>query len=254
MSSSGSSKKKSFSEDYFRYTRSPLGSFVMVLPLLVLYHGIGLLANLGHRRAVINGADAIIQNVLSVIGVGGWLGSWMALALVAGIICFRKDAETRKDPVKPRYFLPLLLESGLYAMAFGSLVAYVTSLVLPFGGLLQIGGGSLSWGQRLAASLGAGLYEELVFRLLLCGGIIALLRKGGLKPTPSAFIGVLASSFVFSAFHYIGPYADALQLTSFTFRLIAGIAFAGIFYTRGFAVAAWTHALYDVFLLLFGKG
>jgi hypothetical protein len=139
-------------------------------------------------------------------------------------------------------------------MLFGSVVAYVTSLVLPFGGLLQIGGGRLSWGQNLAASLGAGLYEELVFRLVLCGGSILLLSKLGVKPGPAAFVGVLASSLVFSLFHYLGPYADPWQLTSFTFRLIAGIAFAGLFYARGFAVAAWTHALYDVFLLFLGKG
>ena len=254
MSNSSGKKKKSTFEGYLQYTRSPLGSFLMVLPLLIAYHAIGLLANFGHRHSVINGADAIVQNFMATIGVGGWLGSWMALALIAGIICFRKDAETRKDPVKPGYFLPLLLESGLYAMLFGSVVAYVTSLVLPFGGLLQIGGGGLSWGQRLAASLGAGLYEELVFRLVLCGGSILLLLKLGLKTGPAAFISVMASSFIFSLFHYIGPYADAWQVTSFTFRLIAGIAFAGLFYARGFAVAAWTHALYDVFLLLLGKG
>ncbi len=241
-------------EGYFRYTRSPLGSYLMVLPLLVAYHAIGLLANFGHRNAVINGADAIVQNFLGTIGVSGWLGSWVALAVIVGIICFRKDAETRKDPVRPRFFLPLLLESSLYAVLFGSVVAFVTSLVLPFGGLLQIGGGGLSWGQRLAASLGAGLYEELVFRLVLCGGAILLLQKCGMKTGPAAFLSVMASSFIFSAFHYIGPYADAWQVTSFTFRLIAGIAFAGLFYARGFAVAAWTHALYDVFLLLLGKG
>jgi hypothetical protein len=253
MPSSGGKRGNSL-EAYLKYTRSPLGSYLMVLPLLIAYHAVGLMANIGHRHAVINGADAIVQNFMATIGVAGWLGSWMALALIAGIICFRKDAETRKDPLRPRFFLPMLLESSLYAMLLGSVVAFVTSIVLPFGGLLQIGGGSMSWGQKLAASLGAGLYEELVFRLVLCGGAILLLTKLGMKTGPAAFISVLASSFIFSAFHYIGAYGETLQLASFTFRLIAGIAFAGLFYARGFAVAAWTHALYDVFLLFLGKG
>src|SRR5687768_819241 len=85
MSSAGAKKKSNSLEAYLRYTRSPLGSYVMVLPLLVAYHAIGLLANLGHRESVINGADAIVQNFMATIGVGGWLGSWIALALVAGI-------------------------------------------------------------------------------------------------------------------------------------------------------------------------
>jgi len=62
----------------------------------------------------------------------------------------------------------------------------------------------------------------------------------------AAVLGAL----LFSVFHYIGPYGDAFQLYSFVFRAIAGLVFSALFLARGFGITAWTHALYDAFLLL----
>jgi membrane protease YdiL (CAAX protease family) len=102
-------------------------------------------------------------------------------------------------------------------------------------------------------SLGAGLYEELLFRVLLAGGLAWALRAGlGWRPAVAGGTAVLVSALVFSAFHYVGPYGDTLQLTSFVFRAVAGIFFSALYVTRGFGITAWTHALYDVFLLVLG--
>jgi hypothetical protein len=240
-------------QDYFRTTRAPWHSFLFVLPLLLLYHLLVVLSNLGQRHAVINGADALVQNALNFVGVHGWLGSWLFLALVAGVLCYRADAAHREKGLRREYFPLLLLESALYALLFGSVVGLLTAFVLPgIGGFLQMGGGRMDFGQKLAASLGAGLYEELVFRLVLTGGLIGLLHRFGVKPGAAAAVAVVASSFVFSLFHYVGPYGEPFQIVSFTFRMIAGAVLALIFFLRGFAVAAWTHALYDVFLVFAG--
>lgn len=235
---------------YFRATRAPWYSFLFSLPLLALYHGVALLANFGSRTGVINGADALIQNTLSIIGIQGWLGTSLVLALVIGIFVYRADTANRNKPVKWNYFLTLLAESSLYAVLLGSLVAFLTRHILPFGGFLQMGGG-ITWGQKLASGLGAGLYEELVFRLFLTGGLIWAFKAIKWKPRPATIAAVLLSSVVFSLFHYVGAYADPFQIYSFTFRFVAGVVLAGLFAVRGFAVAAWTHSLYDVFLLLF---
>jgi hypothetical protein len=55
---------------------------------------------------------------------------------------------------------------------------------------------------------------------------------------------------LFSAFHYIGPYGDPFTLPSFVFRLIAGLLFSAMYLLRGFGITAWTHALYDVMVIL----
>lgn len=240
-------------KEYFRYTRSPWYSYLFVLPLLLLYQALVLAANLGQQRVVLNGADAMVQGFLAAIGVRGWLASWVVLAAVAGLLVYRMDAAHRKAPLRKDYFWWLLAESAAYATVFGTVVSVLTALMLPGMVGLQMGGGALNFGQKLAASLGAGLYEELVFRLILTGGLLWFFSKLRWKPAAAVLGSVLIASFLFSLVHYIGPYADRLLLTSFTFRFVAGVVLAVLFAVRGFAVAAWTHALYDVFLLLGGK-
>ena len=107
-----------------------------------------------------------------------------------------------------------------------------------------------AWPVKLMVSLGAGLYEELLFRVLLVSGlmVVAKMILGWGRPAAAGF-AVVTGALVFSAFHYVGPYGDPLELPSFAFRTIAGLAFSGLYVTRGFGITAWTHALYDVFLL-----
>jgi membrane protease YdiL (CAAX protease family) len=100
-------------------------------------------------------------------------------------------------------------------------------------------------------SLGAGIYEELLFRVLLVSGLAWLMgRIFRLRPTPAAVFAVVVGALIFSAFHYIGPYGDDLALISFTFRAVAGVLFSALYLLRGFGITAWTHALYDVFLAI----
>jgi membrane protease YdiL (CAAX protease family) len=100
-------------------------------------------------------------------------------------------------------------------------------------------------------SLGAGIYEELLFRVLLVGFLAWCGRR--LLGWSAGLAGVMATvvgALVFSAFHYVGPYGEPLELPSFTFRALAGVAFSALYLLRGFGITAWTHALYDVFLTL----
>jgi membrane protease YdiL (CAAX protease family) len=100
-------------------------------------------------------------------------------------------------------------------------------------------------------SLGAGLYEELLFRVLLVSGLLLLARRVmGLRPALANTFAVGLGALIFSAFHYIGPYGDPLRIDSFVFRAIAGVAFSALYVFRGFGITAWTHALYDVIVLV----
>ena len=116
-----------------------------------------------------------------------------------------------------------------------------------------VGLGGVSMTEGIVLSLGAGVYEELVFRVLLVGGVVGGLRLLRTPRSIAAPAGAVLAALAFSAFHYIGPYADAWAIGSFTFRFLAGLAFSALFLVRGFGIAAWTHALYDIFLLL-GRG
>ena len=108
---------------------------------------------------------------------------------------------------------------------------------------------------QLMISLGAGLYEELLFRVLLVAGLAYGARRLlGWSPLASGVLAAVVGALIFSAFHYVGPLGDQLTLGSFTFRAVAGLLFSGLYLTRGFGITAWTHALYDVILVAMGAG
>ena len=118
---------------------------------------------------------------------------------------------------------------------------------------MSLGFGSQQLGRwtLLMLSIGAGIYEELLFRVVLVGLIAwGAAKLLGWRPLVSGLAATVLGALIFSAFHYIGPYGDRLDVYSFVFRTIAGLFFSGLYLLRGFGITAWTHALYDVFLLL----
>ena len=237
--------------DYLRRSRSAWYSFLFVLPLLALYHAGVVVTNLGQRGVVVNGADALLQAALHAIGAGGWFTSAWFLAAIAGISIYRADPAAREERVRPRTFALMLAESALYAILFGGVVMGIVRALMPWVNAgLQIGP-SLGVGRSLSISLGAGLYEELVFRVIGMGGLCWLLRRGfHVRDTPALLVAAVVSSLIFSLFHYLGALGDTFQLASFVFRFVAGMVLAAIYRWRGFGIAAGTHALYDVFVVL----
>jgi hypothetical protein len=72
----------------------------------------------------------------------------------------------------------------------------------------------------------------------------------GLSRRAAGVLAVVGGAALFSAAHYVGAYGDPFTLDSFTFRFIAGLFFSALYVVRGFGITAWTHALYDAFLLV----
>jgi membrane protease YdiL (CAAX protease family) len=58
-------------------------------------------------------------------------------------------------------------------------------------------------------------------------------------------------ALVFSAWHHVGAYGDALDARVFVFRAVCALVFTLIYATRGFAPTVWTHVSYDVWVLAF---
>lgn len=148
----------------------------------------------------------------------------------------------------------MFLESSLYAAIIGPTVNLFLHKIVS----LQIHDPSspldprLSTLHQLVLSLGAGIYEEFVFRLILTTIIYKILF---VIPVPVGksirFVSAaILSALVFSAVHYVGVMGDTFTIQSFTFRFVMGLVLNIIFLTRGFGMAAMTHALYDVFVTL----
>jgi hypothetical protein len=149
-------------------------------------------------------------------------------------------------------FLPLVLESGIVALTLGSLIVLVMRHL--FGFDFGIEGPRLALQNEnvpttIILSLGAGVHEELVFRLGMFAGGAALLRLSGLAGHRWAMIlSAIASSLIFSAAHHVGSLGEPWKLDVFVYRSLAGMIFATLFYFRSLAHAVYTHALYDIYV------
>jgi Type II CAAX prenyl endopeptidase Rce1-like len=242
---------------YFAVSRSHRYSILFALPLLLGYEALAALLAQPGKGELRNGADALLRGAFTMVaGVHG-SAIFMAAIILLGIGLVVRDLRASKDRLRPAVFLGMLGESVALALAFGFVIGITTAKLL--GSLQALSTSALalsqltqmSWATRLMMSLGAGLYEELFFRVLLVTGLAAGARVVlGLGKRGSGIVAAIVGAFIFSAFHYIGPYGDQLQLQSFVFRMLSGLAFSALYLVRGFGIAAWTHALYDAFLLL----
>lgn len=230
---------------YWRDARAPRYAVTLAAPLLVLYELLAAATAGSGDGAVRNGADVILTSAFSAVaGARGPLLLGVVLVGGGGLLIWR-DVKKHGGPVLSRLGL-MLVEAMALAVATWVVVGSLTQGLLSRLHLLS-GPSSLNVPTQLALSLGAGLYEELLFRVLLVG---ALLFAGevllGWSRRVSATLAVVLSALIFSAFHYVGPLGDTLTIASFTFRAMAGLWFSGLYVTRGFGITAWAHALYDV--------
>lgn len=238
-------------KDYVAASRASRYSLLFALPLLLLYEGLSLALTGSAVEGVRNGADVLLKSLFLALGGRHGLTIFNAALFAVGAVLVWRDRRAARAPLEGRVFAVMLAESAVYAALFGAVVGGLTALVLDVPRFLQIGGGALDVPTQLVISLGAGIYEELLFRVLLTGGLLWGLRIGpGMGRAGAAAGAVLVSALVFSAFHYVGAYGDRFTVASFTFRAIAGVAFSVLYVTRGLGITAWTHALYDVLVTM----
>ena len=237
---------------YFAVSRSHRYSILFALPLLLGYEALAAILAQPGKGELRNGADAILRAAFTVVaGARGPL-IFMSAVILMGVALIVRDLRASRDHIRPIVFLGMLGEALLLAVLFGFVIGTTTAKLL--GSLHALSIGPLeqtSWTTRLMLSLGAGLYEELFFRVLLVTGLAAGARIVlGFGRRASDVLAALVGAAIFSAFHYIGPYGDQLQLQSFVFRMLSGVAFSALYLVRGFGITAWTHAMYDGLLLL----
>jgi membrane protease YdiL (CAAX protease family) len=231
-----------------RGPRNLLTSLILVFPLFVIYQ-IGVLFTL----PLLNGADFLTVFLFRKVGLTttAYLGYTAAITVLFAIAV---GVLRRKQRFDPGLIVPVLIESAIYALTMGSLIVLVMTKLFGISPQLAGSGGLIaSQGilARAVMSIGAGVYEETVFRLVLVGGVVALLERGlGLARWVALGAAFVVSSLLFSAMHHIPPYGDPLHLGVFTFRFLAGMCFATLFWFRGFAVAVYAHAFYDLYVLL----
>jgi hypothetical protein len=241
---------------YWEASRAHRYSLLFALPLLLVYELLAaLLAADPSTAGVRNGADVLLKSLF--IAAAGRRGPLLFMAVVIGISLWliRRDLRRNGGRLRAWIFGGMVVESLVLSLAFGVVVGALTVRILgPLGALAVQAGGevqTMGWPARFMLSIGAGLYEELLFRVVVVSAIANGARLAfGWGRGGAGVIATILGALIFSAFHYVGPYGDEFALQSFTFRAIAGVMFSALYLTRGFGITAWTHAMYDVFVLL----
>src|SRR5438046_6080147 len=197
---------------YWQASRAPRYSLLFALPLLLFYQTLAVLLSHG-ARSVRNGADVILQSLFVALA-GNWGPLLFMLCLIGGgLWLVTRDTRAHSSRLRRRVFLGMLAESLLLALAFGIVVGGVTSGVLGLLHTLALApAAGLDWWTRLMVSLGAGIYEELLFRVLLVTALAAAARTLlGWTPFTAGIAATVLGAAIFSAFHSIGPSGERSQ-------------------------------------------
>lgn len=224
------------SPSYWSLSRTPLTSLLFAMPLVLAYEGGVLLLGRGSPR---NGADVWLRQFLDALGFGAYF--LLPTLTVIGLLAWH-HIEHDEWRFSPAVLAGMALECLVWAAALIG-VARLQERLWPLAAAVAVDEGVLA---RLVAFCGAGLYEEVLFRLLLLPVLAWSFERLGFSTVPAACWAVVTSSLLFSAAHYVGPLGDSFAIYSFTFRFLAGLFFALLFSIRGFGVAAGTHAVYDI--------
>ena len=237
---------------YWRESQTPRYSLLFALPLFLGYEGLALTTGGSPGSQIRNGADVMLQEGFqALLGPRGPL-LFEVVLIAFGVALVLQDMRRRGRDLSRGIFLGMLGEAVLLALACGVIVGTVTSHLVGAAGLALGPLTNTPVSVRLMLSLGAGLYEELLFRVIIVGALAWGGRRFlGWGATFSGVFAVVVGALLFSAVHYIGPYGDRLTVYSFAYRALAGVFFSALYLLRGFGITAWTHALYDVLVLVF---
>jgi len=233
------------SEDYWTDAQRPLTCLLFLLPWIVAYESGVLLFSDLLSHGVRNGADGWMRAALPVTGAGQVI--LLPLIVVAILLTWHIVC---RHPWKIRLEtqVGMLAESLLLAVALvaaGQLHQLLFMNLPPRFSELRLLSVHSPWPQAVSC-IGAGVYEEVLFRLMLLPAAFLVFRMFEFSARLAAIVSAVLTSVVFAIAHHIGPAAEAFNLFAFSFRAAAGLFFASVFFLRGFGIAVGCHATYDL--------
>ena len=242
---------------YVARTRELPVNLVFLVPFLFLYE----LALLATQSPVENAAGAWVRAAARSLGRGGLL---LFVLLVCLLVLVLLVGHMREAVRSRGVYGGMIIEGLLYGAVLGS-AASMLAAALPLERLVdlpmpqQLGTPAAPPGmwdlrhslQSMGLAIGAGIFEELIFRGLLLGGIFAALRHlVGADRITSSVIAVLISAYLFSDYHHWGISGEVYDPAVFSFRFHAGVMLGAIFLLRGLGIAAFAHGFYDVLVMV----
>lgn len=211
----------------------PLDTLVFILPLILFYE----ISSLTRSQDRVIAFD-LLRHFFELFG---HVGVWAPGVGVIAILLATQMVSGEKWKISWRRAGWMYVEAAVLAIP---LLAINWWILLSAGNIFPA-----ELLDRIAMGVGAGIYEELVFRLaLMCIIMIVGVDILHISRSNMAFVAIVLSAMAFSAHHYQPVGVEPFELTSFCFRSIAGVYLAVVFWYRGYGPAAGCHAAYNVVL------
>lgn len=223
---------------YFAWSRDPAVGLFAVLPLWLCYEGLRLWLTPAER----NGAELLL---LDALGLLGQRGAILLRILFAGCVAVAAWSLLRREIPWLRVALVSALEGTVYGLLLGPLAG---ALATSAARVLTAAPNRPGLVPDLVGAMGAGIFEELVFRF----GLMSLLAWLWLRTAKAhrlprwvgGLVTVVVSALLFSWFHHL--WGEPYTASAFLFRTMAGLLLGALMLARGYGVCVYTHAMYDV--------
>lgn len=245
--------KRAASGSYFDRSRQPLEILALVAPLVVLYE-VGLLYSLrGTQGTLTNAAHEGLFRFFYSFGIDATRLSLPTLALPAAVVVIVllvwQILSRRPWTVHLPTVGGMALEGVMCAFPLLVVAQIISRVGIP---ATPDALGALDVFGKVTMSIGAGIYEELVFRMILLALLHAVLVDlFRIEAKWGTTIAVVGSAVLFALYHPLRDSTGVVLWQRAAFFAIAGLYFGVVYIVRGFGIAVGAHSAYDIAVVVF---
>jgi hypothetical protein len=231
-------------DTYRHQTLRPLNSLLFILPLLLFFH----------VAAAFYGTDLLaLRDVAKVLRFFGATVAYLPALAILVVLFVQHLARRDRFHVHGATLAGMLVESIAWTLPLVALVHVMGRLTA--GALAAARHAPQPLLQQLVVAVGAALYEEFIFRLVLIGLLLLLfvdvfdLHRQAATVFVVVFSAVCFSLYHFSRQHFTGELPFPWH--PFAFRGLAGVYLGGLLLLRGFGITVGAHAVYNVYVVFY---
>ncbi|MBL7134345.1 MAG: CPBP family intramembrane metalloprotease [Phycisphaerae bacterium] len=228
-------------QGYRWQTHRPLNCLVFILPLLAAFHA----------GVASFGTDLMVPHYFHVVlRYFGATGVHLPAALIAAVLVGQHLLRREKWRVEMRVLAGMFVESILWSLPLIAL-----SFLLPRtpGELTTTAPGARGLLEQLTAAVGAGIYEEFFFRLvLITSAMLIFVNVFALRKAVVASAAVIVTAIAFSLCHLPAEQLTgqvSLNWNKCIFLFGAGLLWGVVFVFRGLGIAVGSHIFYNLYVL-----
>lgn len=227
---------------YRRLTQRPLyGLLFILLPLAIYHYGA-----IRYGEKILAPLD--MRWLLEHFNATGW---FLPPLVIVSVLVAQHIIHGHSWRVQPIVLAGMLIESCIWVVPLYCLDVLNAWLFAPDGA--PAGGAAMAAGKfanEFYNALGAGVYEEFLFRLALISlALLVMVDVFSLSRAPAATAAVIIGGILFSLYHFSKAQltgAEPFPFSLFAFRALAGAYLGCLFVFRGYGVAVGAHAAWNI--------